>query len=524
MIFKSKLFLPFILFFGLVSFHMLLMPRDIWDGLIIEYASYINDLSGIEVYFLESGWFLQYPLSIFLINIAKIFGLKYVQINALFVLILMLVVLRESIFIASNILKLPPISISLTLLLIATFSSWNQLLSSIMTFHFFCIAIGLLSIRYLHFGNNFLKLMSIFGFMIAFNYQSLLVFLPFLSYIYDLFGNKNLNNKFIKAPSLYTFLVLIFGIVLFLLFRYYYPPFGLYEDYNRLKVFDGFQVIGLTYFALQLGTYLMPMIAVFTSILFALFFLDRINFFNIMQNIKINFYQIIWLILFLGAAAFPYIAVGKGSVLWNVGGWSGRQAFTLALPLSFLTGYMFNIFYKSISVKLIQKIIILGILSIVLLQSILLTSGVFYKLNRQAFETQLVSLIQENQDRIGAGKLLIFGEGIPGPTFSSYESNFLMFEATDRSDWWSSISSNVEENLIIPCHMQKSSRYHKKYIYDFKSEHLDNESSILIEAHGFIGIKNIILNSFGFSNNQKINLIKINSMNDSFKSMHICEL
>lgn len=71
--------------------------------------------------------------------------------------------------------------------------------------------------------------------------------------------------------------------------------------------------------------------------------------------------------------------------------------------------------------------------------------------------------------------------------------------------------------------MQRNSRYHKKYVYDFKSEHLDKGSSILIEAHGFIGIKNIVLNIFGFSNNQKINLIKINSMHDSFKSMHICE-
>ena len=63
---KAKLFLgsaPVLLFLLLVTAPMLMMSRDMWGGTIIEYASVVNNYSGLKAYFSESTWFLQYPLT-----------------------------------------------------------------------------------------------------------------------------------------------------------------------------------------------------------------------------------------------------------------------------------------------------------------------------------------------------------------------------------------------------------------------------------------------------------------------------
>ena len=97
--FPRKLFFalaPILLFLILVTAPILTMSRDMWDGTIIEYASMVNNYSGLKNWFLESGWFLQFPLSLFIIETAQVTGLSYKNTNALFVFFVAVLLFRES--------------------------------------------------------------------------------------------------------------------------------------------------------------------------------------------------------------------------------------------------------------------------------------------------------------------------------------------------------------------------------------------------------------------------------------------
>jgi hypothetical protein len=62
----EKLFktLPFFLFFFLVTVPMFMLPKDMWDGTVIEYSSLIKNYEGLKQWFFEGTWYLQYPLSV----------------------------------------------------------------------------------------------------------------------------------------------------------------------------------------------------------------------------------------------------------------------------------------------------------------------------------------------------------------------------------------------------------------------------------------------------------------------------
>ena len=147
---KFLKFLPIVLFFITVTIPMLSLQKDMWDGVIIEYASLIKNFSGLKIWFTEGTWFLQYPLSLFLIKVSEIINISYKNINSIFTFLLMAIYLREIFLFANNKLNLQVNSSLLILFSIVTFSTWGSLLSSVMTFHFFCMVLGIYSIRMIH--------------------------------------------------------------------------------------------------------------------------------------------------------------------------------------------------------------------------------------------------------------------------------------------------------------------------------------------------------------------------------------
>ena len=116
---------PISLFFLFVTAPMLIMPRDMWDGTMIEYASMANDYAGIKSYFFESSWFLQYPLSLFVIKSAQVLTISYKTANAFLVFGIAFFLLREVFYIAHDKLKLSKIFSYYAVTLFATFSTWS---------------------------------------------------------------------------------------------------------------------------------------------------------------------------------------------------------------------------------------------------------------------------------------------------------------------------------------------------------------------------------------------------------------
>lgn len=504
---------PFGIFFLFVTIPMLSLYGDMWDGTIIEYASFIGDFSGLKAYFFESGWLLQYPLSIAIIEISQFLNISYKNTNALVVLAMMFVFLRETLWLAEHKIKLSKPAAYFATALLSTFSTWGVLLSSIMTLHFACMAIGLLSVRLIHNKAITSKLIGFAALPISLSLQSQLVFLPVLSYIYDLSERNRVGQSFFAYPSKQTALIFGICILFYSVIQSFYPPHGLYENYNNLVIenLDGLAIaIGSS---IAMVTFLIPIFLVVGCIsLLALMVNDKVTTPR-KEHVSHNPNWFVWLLVLFFAGLFPYAAVGKSSMLLGIGDWSSRQAFLLALPTCLFTAFCLQHLYEKFSTKLIRNCVLICGALIFLLHSMLLITDVGHKSNRQIFDSQLEKIIRDNEDKLPPGLIEIVGSNIPNPTIRVFELNLLMYRATGKAVWWTRVGSKLDKSFSIPCHIRLNRDYQLKYIFNYKPEYLTH-SVIEIKTSGFRGLLNVIRNLLGINPPGSVELMRIHSKSE----------
>lgn len=489
--------IPITFFFFFVTLPTLRLPRDMWDGTIIEYASLIKNFYGLKSYFLESTWYIQYPLSLATIKASQFIGISYKNMNAILVLAFMSFFLNEIYLLAKNRIKLSKVTSCFLMTLVATFYAWGNLLSSIMTLHLGCMALGLFSLRKIH-SKNFLKI--IVGFtvlIISLSLQSQLFFLPILSYIYDTQNNIKIRKSWLIYPSLKTILILLICIICYLIIKQIFPPYEIYKNYNNIIIFSPDGLTLLMFSMLRQSTYLLPIIIIIICLGF-------INFLFRNKGIKVNRPKysynpkwLIWSLIIFFAGSFPYNAVGKSSTLLDITDWNGRQAFLIILPTCLFTTLCLQYFFDNSSTRFLKTLVKVSGVVIVFFNIIMLTIAITYKTNRQVFVNHLEKLIAKNQSNISPGLLEIIGSNIPGPPLRVYESNFLMYNATGKANWWTQVSDGNNEKFVIPCFIQENYKYQIKYIYNFNHEHLNNHTIIEIVVKKYNGPLNMIRNFFG---------------------------
>jgi len=508
---KNFIWAPSTLFFFFVTVPMLSLPRDMWDGTIIEYASIVDDFSGLKSYFFESTWILQYPLSLAIIEISKIFTISYKTMNALVVLAFMVLFLRETFFIAEHKIKLSKPSAYFALALVAIFGTWGDLLSSIMTLHFGCMAIGLLAVRKIHKKTINSTFIGFAALLTSLSLQSQLVFLPALSYIYDLSERTKERQLWFANPSKQTIYILLTCITFYIAVRQFYPPHGLYENYNNL-VIGSFKGLALaTYSGIAMSTYLIPTFFVVGCICVLSLAVNDKTITPLKEETPYNPKWLLWLLVIFCAGLFPYAAVGKLSVLWGVGDWSSRQAFLLVLPTCLFTALCLQCLYDNFPSRLLRACVLVSGAVIFLFHLTLLTIAVAYKSNRQVFVTHLETLMRNNESKLKPGRLEIVGGNIPSPPLREYEANFLMYSATGKAEWWTRVGSNADDKFTIPCYIKQRRDYQVKYVYDYEPAHADNHTIVEINTNGFSGPVNVIRNVLGISPPGAIELVQISS-------------
>jgi hypothetical protein len=137
-------------------------------------------------------------------------------------------------------------------------------------------------------------------------------------------------------------------------------------------------------------------------------------------------------------------------------------------------------------------------------------------LNRQVFVSHLEQLIQDNESKLKPGRLEIVGSNIPKPELRGYETNFLMYSATGKAEWWTRLGSDADAKFTIPCYIKQRGDYQIKYVYDHKTAHLDNHTIVEINTNGFRGPVNVIRNVLGISPPGVIEVIRIYSKSQEF--------
>tara|TARA_B100001564_G_scaffold359090_1_gene379614 strand:- start:202 stop:1725 length:1524 start_codon:yes stop_codon:yes gene_type:complete len=500
MITKQKI-IYLVLFFPLI---LLLIPTfsltyDLWDGVIIQFAAETNNFSGLEVYFFESRWFLQHYLSLLIIFFSDFLNLDYKNFNAIVVYLTFIVFIFENYYLAKNIFNLKLKYQIWYLALISTFPAFSVFTSSIMTFHLLCFTLSLVGIRFINTKeNNLKKLIGYFLIFISFNFNSLLVFSPLLSLVYDRFKQRK------NYISLNTIIVLLISIVVFF-FRSYFEPFGEYEKYNELIIFNKEKIgeifMGIYYFSSY------PILIIFTNVII-IFFLNIKNFKININKVLINkfFYLLIPIIILFFAGSFPYIAVGKWAGYWDVKEWTSRQAILISIPFSLFAIYFTKNIMDFLILEEVKKRFLTNlILSLILITNILFFSfGILEKLNRNIYENKLSQVLQKTfEEPIQPGYVQFYGNNVPGPNFRLYEVNFLLYKTFKQRSYFAKFSEYKDLNFKLDEKILRNDKYKIKYIFN---DNLDCSTYINLKNYNFVKTFDKLKNVFRFQNP----IVKIN--------------
>ncbi len=516
-------FLPIILFGAFITIPTFLLTSDIWDGVMIEYASEIQEYSGLKNWFFESTWYLQYPFVVGVIYLSELFGTSYKNFNAIATLILMIFLLYEVFIFSERQVRLNKISIFMAVACVATFPTWSALLSSVLTFHLFCTAIGLFAVRLIHATGMARKIIALLVIAAAFSLKSQLVFLPILSYIYDI--NKNSKrNYFLVSPGIETILIFLLGLIFYNVIRIIYPPTGIYEAYYPLIITNINGILPAILRGLQLATYLIPL--AMATLFFLIFNITLRHTQNNLPRYSVDSNEgprnlLLWMFVLFLAGAFPYLAVGASSILWEVNDWVGRQAFLLAFPTAVLTALLLQVLHHSANNASSKRLIFLLGFAILFFNLTLLTYGVLAKYNRQFFVSQIQEIMKSKEAELPPGLIQIVGKKFPATVFEFYEPNYAMYKATGKSLWWVRFGEHIDYDFTIPCFMGQLKEYQYQYVYTHDPTRDVNHTLITIQAQGFEGVSNMFRNTFRLNAHGSIKVVSIERINAKDQSFEV---
>ena len=479
--FKIK-YLPYLIFTFFCTILIYFSKSDMWDSVLIEYAFLTNNFSGIKQMAFDSGWIFQYHQIILTKFLSSIFSIHYRFVNLIYIIISGILCINEIKFITKNIFKVREKFANIGLLIFSVFPIWHIFLSTILSYHFTLMTFGLLSVRLILLSKN--KLTTFGGYLIliiTYNLNSLMLFLPVLSYVYDIgFSDK-------KKPSLNTIIILIIAILEYIVYKYLSPPRGLYNGYNILN----FNINSIILNSIINLTNLFPIFC----LLFLLILLRK-KFIN--QIIKYTHNKKFYLLcLLLISSVITYIIVGRSSNLFNIRDWNSRQIIILSTIITILYSIIIDEFNK-IEPKLNYIFFILPI--ILFLQ---LTNESINKLNRQIFEKDLIILIKEQKNQIDKFQKIAIIGNYPKPYFRYYESNLLFYKALGHIDYATKISENDQKSFKLPDYSDGRNLYEYHNIYKYNSK-LKGQLNMYIECFGYENLIDKIKNILHFKNDRLI--------------------
>jgi hypothetical protein len=499
--------IPIIVFICLVSIPTFFLNHDVWDGVLIEYAADIGKYEGLKNWFTESTWYLMYPFLLFIIKISDLLSISYKNINIFITLSIMILILYETYLLCKNFLHMSNGVISFVLLCMVTFPPWTSLLSSALTFHLSCIFSGMIGLRYIRQSDLMAKVVGFVFIIFAFSLQSQFIFIPIFSYFYDLIDNKNIN-KYIR-PSLITIAILFLSCFLYLILKLFFPATGIYAGYQSLIIF---QLNGLLPFILRglnFITYLLPL--AFVTFLFTICLLSLNNEIKIVaqkdNHFKLN-KTLLWALMLFCAGAFPYMAVGKSSIYWEVNDWVGRQAFLLCMPISILSGLLVSIPSSYVQISLKKSLLFFGAL-LISINTIMLIYGNLSKYNRQHLFNGIEEVLRSNSDKIPPGLVQIIVSQPLQTVIEFYEPNYIMYKATGQSFWFLKIDEKIDKNFTLPCFFKGNDIYHQLFIYKKPDSNNLMQTIIELDINGFSGLTSMIKNTLSLKGSGTVQLSAI---------------
>jgi len=461
---------------------LIFLPNyDFWDGRIISHAFATKDLTGVDLWFASSGWYIQLYLIKFVYYIqANTFlsGIFLIKLISFFSLVGLV---NESTKISKKIYQFSESESKLFAISIAVFPAWSTLLSSVLFIYIFCTWLVFLGVRLVMNSKSILK--KNIGFLLtalSFQLNSNFLFsigLGFSFYLYSMrlkreldILEKDLRSRFVG--------IIILSFLSYGFLRLLFIPYGLYEKYNQLSILTLLRSILV---ADKFGFASFPIIIFISIFLTTLFFTRNLpNWSNFKQNKKLILFSPLFhgLLLFI-CASLPYLLVGKFTNIFDIYDWNQRHSFLLSFPIGLIIiglGRLINNL-KLASLKN-SKIIISP--TILLLFCLLLT-GFFTKLSRASFESGIINQLN-SQPIPPPGMLKIETNYKINPGMRFYEVNWLLYQAFNKEFWYSNINRNITTDREKPT--LKLIRANETYKNKFIMSDFSPSCNTLIKVNG----------------------------------------
>ena len=426
-----------------------------------------------------------------MIELAQLLGTSYRNINQALVAILFLCLVRECLCIATSRLRLTAPWAAFCGCLVASFPAWTVLISSVMTIHLVCLTLGLFGVRLVHAPTRWKSLIGFPVAALALNYQSLLAFLPALSYLYNVTRPSSDGTSSLRYPGKRTVILFCLCVISFLVretvvFRLH----GLYANYNHIALTGVSQLIVAVFkAALRFGTFLAPFVFLSSAILLWYGLIvgnEEPHRFRIIEH-KDELSTLAAILLLLFCAVFPYLLVGKFSYLWDDSGWDLRHAIPLCFATAFLTAFVLQHVAELIpkSHRMRVPLVLACAFALVGLNLFFLIQRSLERFHRQSFDATLRNTIAQQLHSVPPGLLQIVGDGIPKPGLPAYEANYLLYGSVRSARWWTHIGSELDRDFSVPGYIRSERKYQVQYIYDYDQFGADCRTVILISARGF---------------------------------------
>lgn len=455
----SHLIVPLTL--GVLLFLALALARsDMWDGVIVDYASLTNHFRGIRRLTADTDLDSVLILFRFEIFIAKLLHVNFLLIDR--------IVLAIAFFqICSLLYRIVLMRFGLserwshfTIVLFLTFPVWHILTSSTQTFYFVLLALGMTGVDFLYRGKKSSILMALITLIMCFEMNSMILFAPALALVFEATQKEMLS---VSRRLLKPFGIAILGIVYWIVSRSLSQPSGLYGDYNT--IINPFSAIGWQVLKSGFTNYasfaILPLIGITSFTCFVILFASGTQRNRIPSAGDYTFIPSLVPLCF--AAVLPYIVVQKSTFVDDFD-WDGRHAIPLSIPASILVMLTTHFVFQQLTVhgrwRNMWKIVAVGLL--IVPQSFVLMQGLTMKSNRQEFEVKLIGSLRS--ELIKPGIVEIVGLPIFVPDFRVYEANYLMYRAFGKAVWWTRIGQTEDPNFSVPDWIQRVD-YQDIYIF-----------------------------------------------------------
>ena len=487
---KFQKVLPSALFVAFVVIPILIAPFDMWDGVHIQYASEKGDCRGLKIWFFDNmNLFFSYSMFCTLIQIAHKLHLPYLTVNAIAVLLIGLVLLRETGLFARNELKLSAGYATFASALVAASPTLATRLSSVITVYIFYLGAGLLAVRFIHESKTGKIFAGVAILPVALHYGSMLTLLPALSYCYDVMRRSGEHENWWCLPSTKTLTIFAAVVVYYVLTRMFFPSSALYEVYNAIASFD---VRNLIVHIIRFATYLLPLFIGVGLVFLALMTFQKTQGIRF-QNVEGKPVVLLLLGLFV-AAVIPYILVEKSANIKSVFGFEARHAIPAAVVVALISAAVFNRLQQAMTTNFQRNVVAASAGFLVIVNICLLSYGVIYKMNRQIVLNEVRNAIASIEKPLPPGLVQIVGEGFPGPIIYGSNATFLMYKATGRSDLWARMGEEVEVDWNVPEFIFQDEAFGVQYMYDRKIDDPMAETIMRVRVKHSIGLPHYFTN------------------------------